>query len=66
MKEVFDNKEFRYLGKIKIAEYLVDLVLNDSVSKEYLDEIDDVIKVYGNRVHRKLMKMLIEERAKRK
>ena len=64
MKEVFDNKEFRYLGKIKIAEYLVDLVLNDSVSKEYLDEIDDVIKVYGNRVHRKLMKMLIEERAK--
>lgn len=66
MKEVFENKEYKYLGKIKIAEYLVDLVLNESISNEYLKEIDDVIKVYENRVHKNLMKMLKEEREKRK
>ncbi len=61
-KAVFENEKHRYLGKIKIADYLVELVENKSISKEYKKEIDEVIKHYENRSHKALMRMLIAER----
>ena len=63
-KNVFENPNHRYLGKIKIADYLVELTQNESLSKEYIQEIDEVIKNYKERSHKALMKMLIAERKK--
>ena len=60
-KEIFENQGYKYLGKIKIAECLVDLA-SKIVDKKYLAEIDDIIKNYKDRSHNKLMKMLIESR----
>ena len=61
-KAVFENEKHRYLGKIKIADYLVELAERPSISAEYKLEIDEVIKNYENRSHKGLMKMLITER----
>ena len=61
-KAVFENQQHRYLGKIKIADYLVELAERPSISAEYKLEIDEVIKNYENRSHKGLMKMLITER----
>lgn len=63
--QVFENKEMRYLGKIKIAEYIVELVLNSDVSKRLLSEIDTVINKYEKNTHKGLMKILVAERGKR-
>ena len=65
-KSIFENQDLKYLAKIKIAEYIVDLLANSSVSKELLLEIDDVIKNYNQSAYGGLMNMLIEERNKRK
>lgn len=59
-KQVFENENYKYLGKIKIAEYLVELVSNASKGK--LIEVDEIIKLYKNKSNKKLMNMLIEER----
>ena len=59
---VFENSKHRYLGKIKIADYIVELTQNKSLSKEYLLEVDEVIESYNQNSHKTLMKMLIEER----
>lgn len=64
LKEVFENQKHKYLGKIKIANYLVEMAQNESISKEYIAEIDAVIKNYKERSHKGLMKMLIVERKK--
>ena len=61
-KAVFENLKHRYLGKIKIADYIVELTQNKSLSKEYLLEVDEVIESYNQNSHKTLMKMLIEER----
>lgn len=61
-KSVFENQKHRYLGKIKIADYLVELADKTSISKEYKLEIDEVIKNYKERSHKALMRMLIAER----
>ena len=63
-KAVFENQKHRYLGKIKIADYIVELTQTGSISKEYLSEIDEVIESYNQNSHKALMKMLIEERKK--
>lgn len=63
-KAVFENPKQRYLGKIKIADYIVELTQNKVHSKQYLLEIDKVIDVYNQNSHKALMKMLIEERKK--
>ena len=61
-KAVFENEKHRYLGKIKIADYLVEIADNPKISKEYKLEIDEVIKHYKERSHKALMRMLIAER----
>lgn len=58
-EQVFENKNYRYLSKIKVAEYLFELVSND---KSHLFEIDEIIKNYKGRCNKKLMNMLIEAR----
>ena len=63
-KAVFENKEHRYLGKIKIADYIAELIQNNEPPKKYLLEIDKVIETYSQNSHKALMKMLIEERRK--
>lgn len=66
LKDIFENREIRYLAKIQVAEYLVDFVLKKSSSKKFIEEVDYVLNNYGKRVHKNLMDMLIAERAKRK
>lgn len=61
MKSVFENAEMRYLGKIKIAEYIIDLVFNGNDSKELLFEIDAVLNKYKDKTHKGLVKILITE-----
>lgn len=66
LENVFKNQEMRYLSKIKLSEYLIELSSRGSVSKELLEEIDEVIKIYNQSTHKGLMKLLIEQRGKRK
>ncbi len=63
-QDVFENQKHKYLGKIKIAEYIGELITRENISKELLEEIDMVIKNYKERSHKGLMKMLIVERKK--
>ena len=61
IKSVFENAEMKYLGKIKIAEYIIDLVLNGKDSKDLLIEIDAVLNKYKDKSHKGLIKLLIAE-----
>ena len=61
MKQVFENAEMRYLGKIKIAEYILDLIFNGEDKEKLLFEIDTVLNKYKDRSHKGLIKILITE-----
>ena len=60
---IFENHEFAFLNKIKLAEYIADLAINN-YSEEEIDEIDLVIKNFEGRTQKGLMKKLVEERNK--
>lgn len=68
LDEVFLNKEYAYLNKIKLAELIVllhDAQNNQIVNKiKLLTQVDAIIKKYKNKTHKKLMALLIETRNK--
>ena len=62
LKSIFENQELLYLGKIKIADYLVQLSEEHAkTNRTLISEVKKVIKTYGERTHKKLVKLLIKE-----
>ena len=63
IESVFENKEYRYLGKIKIADYIFELKefgKNKLKSLDKFDEIKLVVSKYENKSQKDLMKKLKE------
>ena len=62
LKSIFENQELLYLGKIKIADYLVQLSEEHAkTNRTLISEVKKVIKTYGEKTHKKLVKLLIKE-----
>lgn len=68
LKSVFENHQFAFIGKIKLAEYLVELAELDEkkIPENLKKEVLSVIKKYKERSHKGLMKLLIAEADKLK
>lgn len=68
LDEIFLNKEYAYLNKIKLAELIVllkDATNNQIINKiKLITQVDAIIKKYKNKTHKKLMALLIETRNK--
>ena len=66
LDEVFLSHEFAFISKIKLAEYIVELMCLENKEKPawLIEEIDNVIKNYKNRAQQGLMNLLIELREK--
>ena len=68
LDEIFLNKSYAYLNKIKLVEYiymLKNIKNEDLVNKmKVLAKVDNVIKNYKTKTHKKLMNILIETRNK--
>lgn len=64
LKAIFENKQYKFLGKIKLAELIEIITSNKQVSKETLSEIDEIIASYQDNANQKLMKILKELRSK--
>lgn len=64
LKMIFENEEYKFLGKIKLAEIIETITSNEQISPELLLEIDEIIKIYQNNANQKLMKLLKELRLK--
>ena len=65
LDDIFLNKQYAYLNKIKLAEYIVMLKqLNHQIVDKIkaLAKVDNVIKNYKTKTHKKLMGLLIETR----
>ena len=68
LDEIFLNKNYAYLNKIKLVEYiymLKNIKNQELVHKvKVLAKVDNVIKNYKTKTHKKLMNLLIETRNK--
>ena len=68
LDEIFLNKNYAYLNKIKLVEfiYMLKEINNEELVNKVkiLAKIDNVIKNYKTKTHKKLMKILIETRNK--
>ena len=62
-ESVFENRDFVFLYKVKLAEYISDLIMAN-YTDELIEEIDLIIKNFEGKTQKGLMKKLIEERAK--
>ena len=66
LNSVFSNNNYAYLGKIKLAEYIIKLesYKQDSsvIQQNKLAEIDQVILNYAGHTHKNLMQLLIKSR----
>lgn len=63
IKSVFENREYRYLAKIKIADYIFEIKENGKQRCKQsgkLDEIKKIINLYGEKSQKDLMKYLKE------
>lgn len=64
LKAIFENEEYKFLGKIKLAELIEEMISSKQIEKETLLEIDEIIKLYQNNANQKLIKILKELRLK--
>lgn len=64
LKMIFESEQYKFLGKIKLAELIEIITSNEQVSKQTLLEIDEIIKIYQNNANQKLMKLLKQLRLK--
>lgn len=68
LDDIFLNKSYAYLNKIKLVEYIY--MLKDIKNEELINQvkvlakIDNVIKNYQTKTHKKLMNLLIDTRKK--
>ncbi|MBQ3047526.1 MAG: hypothetical protein IJD48_00735 [Clostridia bacterium] len=64
LENIFANKKYAYLGKIKLADYIT--ILNTNKNGELINKIkivaqvNNIIKNYKNKTHKKLINILIE------
>jgi len=64
LDNIFINKKYGYLGKIKLAEYIT--TLNNLKNKElvekikYIAQVENIFKRYKGKTHKKLLNILIQ------
>ena len=61
LKRIFENNDFLYLGKIKLADYIFELNLANSLNKknnDLINEIKYVIEKYEDRMQKGLLNEL--------